>query len=72
MSKASLANHYFHLNVEVITGGFILSFPKQLNNEHDPLGYTQVREIFTSQQKLSKKIKEVLDELTKDADEAPE
>lgn len=68
MSK--LDQHYFSLSIDVVKGGFILNYPKPLTDANVQIGYTQTREIFTSQQKLSKKIKEVLDEITNEADTA--
>ena len=68
MSK--LDNFHFSINVEVVNGGFILNYPKQVITANRETSFNYVREIFTSQQKLSKKIKEVLDEITNEADTA--
>lgn len=68
MSK--LDEHYFSLSIDVVKGGFILNYPKLLSDAGIEIRYVQTREIFTSQQKLSKKIKEVLDEITNEADTA--
>jgi hypothetical protein len=70
MSK--LDEHYFQISIDIMQGGFILNYPKSVTGKDvgNSLGYMQAREIFTSQQKLSKKIKEVLDEITNEADTA--
>lgn len=73
---AKLNTYRFQLQIDVIQGGFLLQYPhKEEGTPQINFGgetpYVQYHEIFTSQQKLSKKIKEVLDEITSE-DEAPQ
>jgi hypothetical protein len=69
MMAIDLKQYHIHIGVRVLEGGFILSYPEKI--KPDDGHFTQVDEIFTSQQKLSKKIKEVLDSITSE-DETPQ
>jgi hypothetical protein len=45
-----------HLTIEVVTGGFLLSYTEAKGDSYDIQ-----REVFTSQSKLTKRVKELLD-----------
>ena len=45
------------ITIEIVTGGFILTYPKVSENDVVDL----CREVFTSPRKLNQKVKEVID-----------
>jgi len=50
-----------HITIEVVQGGFILTYPV-ISASADGSDYTeQAREVFVSPRKLNQKIKEVID-----------
>lgn len=48
------------ISIEVVTGGFILSYPKFVSNEGTEV-IEMAREVFVSPRKLNQKLKEVID-----------
>jgi len=53
-----------YLNIEVVTGGFVLSYSVErlpVGVASNVTGFNQEREAFTSQSKLTKRVKELLD-----------
>ncbi|MEM2159516.1 MAG: hypothetical protein QXN55_01025 [Candidatus Nitrosotenuis sp.] len=72
MKRKDLENYIIEINIEVVDGGFILSYPdfnKTEEIENKPLrGYLydigQRREVCHTRAKLNKKLKEVIDGLT--------
>jgi len=51
---------YQNINIEVVTGGYILTFTTE-DEASSGTVINQEREVFTSQSKLTKRVKEVLD-----------
>lgn len=54
-----IMQHDFQITIEVVKGGFILTYPHQASKEGDD--WTIEREVFVSSRKLNQKIKEVID-----------
>lgn len=54
-----IMQHDFQITIEVVKGGFILTYPHQASKESDD--WTIEREVFVSSRKLNQKIKEVID-----------
>lgn len=54
--------------IEVVKGGFVLTYPRELN----PGAPTFEREVFTSTRKMNQKIKDVLDTLSTTPDDSKE
>lgn len=52
--------YHLSVNIEILDGGFVLSYPQIEDGVEHPF---IAREVFTSQSKLIKKMKEVLDQL---------
>jgi hypothetical protein len=64
-----LKSHYGeHLNIEVVAGGFILSYPVIVNAGGEE-SVQQAREVFVSPRKLIQKIKNVIGEIGLVADD---
>lgn len=56
------------ITIEIVSGGFILSYPVKTDPASDSFDGTQ-REVFTSPRKLNKKIQDVIKTLGLVADE---
>ena len=57
------------ITVEIVTGGFILTYPVKLDPASDSFDNNQ-REVFSSPRKLNKKLQDVIKDIGLVADEA--
>lgn len=65
---------YQNINIEVVTGGFIFTYTvdRPASSGNSTMVTEQEREVFTSQSKLTKRVKEVLDTYNVDAEKDAE
>lgn len=64
-----MSNIRIPITIEVVKGGFVLTYPSP-SKESSVFNYSMECEVFTSQRKLTQKLKDVLDTLSTTPDDS--
>lgn len=65
-----MSNIRHPITIEVVTGGFVLTYPSPEQDPTTCVSYNVEREVFVSQRKLTQKLKDVLDTLSTTPDDS--